>query len=163
MRVSISVLARRNPATRIGLQKMVTMFKLQVRGSPLGSQPRATRACAFVPVCSLPPQGHPASTSSTSRRESLSGLLALTGGLLLQGQAPLQASAAGKTPSNAVETYLPKDESNPGFVRYEPDAKKTPVRRFVGVTVLTLIPDRRALAEIVDLLCPPAGHPRRCD
>lgn len=41
----------------------------------------------------------------------------------------MQASAAGKTPSNAVETYLPKDESNPGFVRYEPDAKKTPAIR----------------------------------
>ncbi|GAB4818803.1 hypothetical protein N2152v2_005849 [Parachlorella kessleri] len=63
------------------------------------------------------------------KRDALTGLLALSGGLLLQGQLPLAAAAAAKA-ATQVGAYLPNDEAaGPGFVRYTPDNRKTPALR----------------------------------
>lgn len=90
--------------------------------------PRAARP-QVVPVCIQRPS--PAACAApVGRRESLAGLLALTGGLVLLPNAPAHAAP---TPAPQVGTLLPKDESLPGFVRYTPDSQRTPVRGELGV------------------------------
>lgn len=112
------------------------MAQLQLLGAPRGVSHRVGRSQAFMPACnSLQPRSSPMTQPELGRRDSITGLLALSAGLLLQGQQAGVAAAAGKAPTTQVGAYLPKDEAaGDGFVRYTPDSKKTPVGCSLGVS-----------------------------